>query len=53
MQLLKYILAIVVIALAIDFLAFLAWAISGQHPQNINSWNYAGTITTHLIRAII
>lgn len=41
---------LVVAVLAIDFLGFLCWATSGQHP--VDSF-YVGTITTHALQAVM
>ena len=42
--------AILVGYLAIDMLAFIAWALSGQHP--VDNF-YIGSITAHILRAIL
>ena len=43
-------LTVIAVVLAIDFLGFTAWAMSGQRPV----YNfYVGTITTHALQAII
>lgn len=42
--------ALVVGYLAIDMLAFIAWALSGQHP--VDNF-YIGSVTAYILRAIL
>ncbi len=41
---------IAIIIMAIDMIGFAGWALSGQHPQDDF---YVGTITTHILRAVL
>lgn len=41
---------IVAVILVIDFLGFMAWAMSGQHPVD---GFYVGAITTNVLKAIL
>lgn len=43
-------LTVVAIVLVIDFLGFMAWAMSGQRP--VDNF-YVGTITTHALQVVI
>lgn len=40
----------IIVIVAIDFIGFIAWAMSGQQPEGSF---YIGSMTTHIIRAII
>lgn len=46
----KIILTVVIVILAIDFLFFVGWVMSGQTPVD---GFYFGAITTNILRAII
>lgn len=46
----KMVFTIVIILIVIDFLGMIAWAMSGQFPTDNF---YIGSISTHIIRAII
>ena len=50
MKIAQTVLTIALVVLAIDFLGFVGWAMSGQHP--VDNF-YVGTITTHALQAII
>jgi len=41
---------VITAVLALDILGFIAWVLSGQHP--LDNF-YIGTITAHVLRAII
>lgn len=49
-QAIKTIVVVAIIILAIDFVGMIGWAMSGQHP--VDNF-YIGSISTHIIRAII
>lgn len=50
MRTLNIIAGIIIGVLLLDAIAFTAWVASGQHP--VDEF-YAGTITAHILRAII
>lgn len=50
MKTLKITLTIVAVVIAIDFIGFFAWAMSGQQP--VDNF-YVGSLTTHTLRAVI
>lgn len=50
MQTLKFIGWVIVVVLVIDFIGFIAWSMSGQHPED---GFYAGAITTNVLKTII
>lgn len=46
----KFIIGVATLIMAIDFIGFIAWAMSGQLPVD---GFFIGTITTHILRAIL
>jgi len=50
MKIAQIILTIVFVVLAVDFLGFVGWVASGQHP--VDNF-YVGTITAHALQAVI
>lgn len=50
MRALRIIAGIIAGVLMLDAIAFCAWVASGQHPVDDM---YAGTITAHILRALI
>jgi len=49
-QITQLILSVIFIILAIDFLGFMAWIISGQYPADSF---YLGSITAHILQAFL
>lgn len=41
---------IAIIIMALDIIGFMGWALSGQQPAD---GFYVGTITTHILRAVL
>ena len=49
-NIIKIVGGVIIAVLALDFLGFTAWVLSGQYP--VDDF-YIGTITAHVLRAII
>lgn len=50
-QIIQLILSGIAIILALDFLGFVAWILSGQSPAG--DMYYLGSITAHILKAIL